>query len=302
MSAPAFSYRFLLPTYWPTWLLILLMRTAAFLPYRPMMALGRTLGRTIVGGLRLRADVVATNLRLCFPELDERSRTDLARRHSEALGMAMMDFAIAWWWPRRRLDRWVEIEGREHIRQAMSQGGVILLTAHFTSIEISGRLLAGMFPVLPMYRPNNNALLEYLMVRNRERHVEKTIPRRDVRLMVRTLKAGKGVWFAPDQNFGAKGHVFAPFFGVPAASNTSLSRFAKMTGASVVPFVVFRRPEGGYRLVVEPALQDFPSDDPRQDATTYNAIVERWVREAPEQYNWVHRRFKKRPTGEPRIY
>ena len=140
------------------------------------------------------------------------------------------------------------------------------------------------------------------MVRNRERHVEQTIPRQDVRLMIRTLKQGKGVWFAPDQNFGAKGHVFAPFFGVPTSSNTSLSRFAGMTGAAVVPFVVLRKPSGGYLMKIKPALQGFPSDDDVVDATRYNAIIEDWVREAPEQYNWIHRRFKKRPPGEPSAY
>ena len=196
-----------------------------------------------------------------------------------------------------------EISGREHLEQAMANGkGAIFLTAHFTSIEISGRLLADMCPALPMYRPNNNALLEWVMVRNRERHVEQTIPRQDVRLMIRTLKQGKGVWFAPDQNFGAKGHVFAPFFGVPTSSNTSLSRFAGMTGAAVVPFVVLRKPSGGYLMKIKPALQGFPSDDDVVDATRYNAIIEDWVREAPEQYNWIHRRFKKRPPGEPSAY
>lgn len=291
------------PRFWPTWLGVGLLRTAVLLPYAPMMRIGRALGRI---GRRLagrRGAIVDTNLSLCFPELDKASREALAVRHFEAVGMAFMDFAIAWWWSDRRLYPMVEMQGREHVEHAMARGkGVIFLTAHFTSIEISGRLLADICPALPMYRPNNNRLLERIMVRNRERHVEKTIPRSDVRLMVRTLRAGKGVWFAPDQNFGAKGGVFAPFFGIPAASNTSLSRFAEMTGAAVVPFVVFRRPEGGYRMIAEPVLSGFPSGDPTADATRYNEITERWVRQAPEQYNWLHRRFKKRPEGEPPLY
>lgn len=302
MSAPAFSNRLLSPRYWPTWSLILLMRLSALLPYRAMMALGRVLGRVVVGGLGVRARVVDANLALCFPELDERARKDLARRHAASLGMAMMDFAIAWWWPTKRLAPLIEVVGREHIEEAISRGGVILLTAHFTSIEISGRILLGICPVVPMYRPSNNPVLEYFMAGKRESRAGMIIPRRDVRLMIRMLKQGKAVWFAPDQNFGAKGHVFAPFFGVPAASNTSLGRFAAMTGAAVVPFVVLRRPEGGYRLVAEPALEGFPNDDPATDVATYNSMVERWVREAPEQYNWVHRRFKKRPPGEQKFY
>jgi KDO2-lipid IV(A) lauroyltransferase len=291
------------PRYWPTWLAIGALRLCALLPYRTMMALGRGAGRLAMRFAGKRRAVAETNLRLCFPELDDTQRSALVARHFAALGMAAMDFAIAWWWRDAALYRWVEIEGREHIEQAMARGkGVIFLTAHFTSIEISGRLLANICPALPMYRPNANPLLERIMVRNRERHVERTIPRSDTRLMIRTLRDGKGVWFAPDQNFGAKGAVFAPFFGIAASSNPSLSRFTKMTGAAVVPFVVFRRPGGGYRLVAEPALDGFPSDDAVADTTRYNAITEAWIREAPEQYNWIHRRFKKRPPGEAPVY
>lgn len=291
------------PRYWPTWIGIALLRLCALLPYRAMMAVGRTLGRLAMPLAAHRRGIVLTNLRLCFPELSEDARRTLAHRHFAALGMAAMDFAIAWWWSDHRLYRWVQVEGREHIEQAIARGkGVIFLTAHFTSIEISGRVLADICPALPMYRPNANPLLERIMVRNRERHVERTIPRSDVRLMVRTLKEGKGVWFAPDQNFGAKGGVFAPFFGIPASSNSSLSRFAGMTGATVVPFVVLRRPEGGYRMIALPALEPFPSGDNVADAAAYNTITEGWIRQAPEQYNWLHRRFKKRPPGEPPLY
>lgn len=303
MARPPPSTDFRHPYYWPTWLGIGLLRLCTVLPYRPMMALGRLLGRLAMPFAGTRRRIVETNLRLCFPELDASARRDLARRHFEAVGMAAMDFAIAWWWSDQRLYPWVEFQGREHIEAAIARGnGVIFLTAHFTSVEISGRLLADICPALPMYRPNANPLLEAIMVRNRERHVERTIPRNDVRLMLRTLKEGKGVWFAPDQNFGAKGGVFAPFFGIQASSNSSLSRFAGMSGAAVVPFLVLRRPGGGYLMLAEPALENFPSGDNVADAAAYNAITEGWIRQAPEQYNWLHRRFKKRPPGEPPLY
>ena len=268
-----------------------------------MMSLVGALGRGAMLLATKRRRVADTNLKLCFPEIDANERQALVSRHFSSLGKAAMDFAIAWWWPDDAIFSRVEIEGRQHVDDAMARGkGVIFLTAHFTSIEISGRLLVSLCPALPMYRPNANPVLERIMVENRERHVERTIPRQDTRLMIRTLKDGKGVWFAPDQNFGAKGSVFAPFFGVAASSNPSLSRFARLTGAAVVPFVVFRRPEGGYRMLIEPALDDFPTDDPIADITRYHQITERWVREAPEQYNWIHRRFKKRPPGEAPVY
>ena len=268
-----------------------------------MMAMGRGIGRLTLRLAVKRRKVVTTNLALCFPNLSEAERERLAGDHGAALGMGMMDFTIAWWWSDERLYPWVEIEGREHVDKAISAGnGVIFLTAHFASIEISGRLLSSLCTALPMYRPNNNPLLEVLMVKNRELHVERVIPRQDVRLMLRTLKQGKGVWFAPDQNFGAKGSVFAPFFGIPASTNTSLGRFVEMTGAAVVPFFVLRRPQGGYRMIVEPALEDYPSTDQVHDAARYNSLVENWVRQAPEQYTWVHRRFKKRPEGSSKVY
>jgi KDO2-lipid IV(A) lauroyltransferase len=303
MAEPKTASDFLHPRHWPTWLGYGLLRIFALLPYRPMMALGRGIGRLSMRLPVKRRRITDINLALCFPERDQGARDALAGEHGAALGMGMMDFAIAWWWSDSRLYPWVDIEGREHVERAMAAGnGVIFLTAHFTSIEISGRLLSGLCTALPMYRPNNNPLLEVLMVRNRERHVERVIPRQDVRLMLRTLRQGKGVWFAPDQNFGAKGSVFAPFFGIPASTNTSLRRFVEMTGAAVVPFVVLRRPDGRYRMIIEPPLEGYPSDDPVDDAARYNQLVEAWVREAPEQYSWVHRRFKKRPEGEAKIY
>ena len=243
------------------------------------------------------------NLALCFPDASPAERDRLLRRHFEAVGMGLMDFAVAWWWSDRRMRPLVTIDGSEHLEPAFAKGkGVIFFTGHFTSLEMSGRLLSGLAPALPMYRPNENPVIERLMVKNRELHVERTIPRDDVRLMIRTLRANKGVWFAPDQNYGLKHSVFANFFGVPAATNTSTSRFAGLTGASVVPFIVLRRPEGGYRMCIQPALEDFPTENPQQDTQRLNDIIERWAREAPEQYNWLHRRFKDRPGDEKRFY
>jgi KDO2-lipid IV(A) lauroyltransferase len=164
-------------------------------------------------------------------------------------------------------------------------------------------VLKDLAPVLPMYRPHRNPAVEHAMVRNRERHVEQVIPRDDVRLMVRTLRANKGVWFAPDQNFGHKNSLFSPFFGIPAATNTATSRFAAMTGARVVPFVVLRRQDRpGYDLYIEPPLENFPDADPQRDTDRINVIFEGWIRRAPAQYLWSHRRFKDRPPGETRFY
>lgn len=291
------------PAAWAPRLGFALLRLAAFLPHGALMALGRFVGRQFRRLSARRAGIARINLGLCYPELGDAEREALLRRHFEAVGMGLATFAIAWWWPDRRLDPLVRIEGAEHLEAAFAGGrGVIFFTGHFTSLEMSGRLLSRLAPALPMYRPNENPVIDGIIDRNRRRHVERTIPRDDVRLMIRSLRANKGVWFAPDQNYGLKNSVFADFFGVPAATNTSTSRFAGLTGAAVVPFVVLARPEGGFDMFIEPPLDNFPTDDPHQDTQRLNDIIEAWARRAPAQYNWLHRRFKDRPGNEKRFY
>lgn len=291
------------PANWAPLPAIGVLRLLALLPYPALMAVGRWLGRRLQAFATRRRHIAEINLALCFPERSDDERRRLLTAHFESLGMGLMEVGLTWWYSHQRFEALVEVDGSEHLAPAFAAGhGVIFFTGHFTSLEVSGRVLSRLAPALPMYRPNNNPLLEAIMVHHRERGVERTIPRDDVRLMLRTLRANKGVWFAPDQNYGLKHSVFADFFGVPAACNTSTSRFAGMTGARVVPFVVLRRPQGGYLMRIQPALVDFPGDDVRHDTQRLNDILEGWVREAPEQYNWIHRRFKDRPNGEPRFY
>ncbi len=305
MSSSDSILPFLAPRFWPVWLGMGLLRCLALVPYRPLMALGRGLGRLAARLVQRRRRIAAINLELCFPTMDPAERELLLRRHGESLGMGLMEIALAWWAPAARIDRLLQVEGLEYLEQAFQGGrGVILLTAHFTSVELSGRLLARLAPITPLYRPNENPLIERIMVRIRERGLgQRIIPREDARLMIRTLKANKGVWFAPDQNFGHKGSVFSPFFGVPAATNTATTRFARMTGAPVLPFVALRRDDGsGYDLRIEPPLTGCPTDDLQADTDRVNGLIESWVRLAPAQYFWAHRRFKDRPPGEERFY
>ncbi len=304
MSDTHIDASLLAPRHWPLWLVFGLLRLFAFLPWTWMMAIGRGLGRLAMRLLPRRVRIADINLSLCFPELDDEGRGKLVRRHYESMGMGVMDMAFAWWAAGSQIESLVRIHGQEHLEQALRHGkGMIFLTAHFTSVEISGRALARLAPVLPMYRPNENPVIQYLMTRNRERHVERTIPRDDVRLMLRTLKANKGVWFAPDQNYGQKNSVFSTLFGIPAATNTATSRFAEMTGAAVVPFVVIRREDSpGYDMYIEAELDDFPCGDPQRDTDRINATLEHWIRAAPAQYLWSHRRFKDLPDGGERAY
>jgi len=308
MSEPQPKLRLYSPRYWPIWLGFGVLRLIALLPWSWMMAIGRWLGRLAMRVTPRRVRVTDINFRHCFPELNDRERADLIRRHFESMGMGVMDMLITWWATDPEAQALVRIHGREHAEAAL-QGdrGVIFLTAHFTSVEISARALLWIGNVLPVYRPQRNPMVEWFVTKNREsgnkQAAEKAIPREDVRQMLRVLKAKKGLWFAPDQNFGDKYSLFSPFFGIPAATNTATSRLAKMTNSQVVPLVAFRREDQpGYDLYIEPPLEDFAQGDVQRDTDRINALFERWIRRAPEQYLWSHRRFKDRPEGEEPFY
>lgn len=287
----------LAPRHWPTWAGIGLLRVVVLLPYPWIMAIGRLVGRMIRLWSGERERFADINLQLCYPDMDRARRAALIRANFASMGMGLMEVAIAWWWPRDRVERLlVEVEGEENLPAPDTSAGTILLSAHFTSLEMAGRYLVSRMPIYAMYRPNENPVIQAMLERERSRRTLGIISRNDVRGMIRALRTGGRVWFTPDQNFGGKGLVFADFLGVPAATNPATSRFARLTGARVVPFVLLRV-RGGYRMVVEPALADFPGDDPVADAQRINDIFSRWTEMAPEQYNWIHRRFKTRPDG-----
>ncbi len=291
------------PTHWPTWLGFGLLRILAFLPYQPLMAVGRLCGYFVYLLATRRRRIAETNLRLCFPEQDEAQRQVLLKQYFASVGMGIMDVLIAWWWSDKKIASFSTISGRENLDGVFDHGqGVIFFTIHMSSLETSGRILLQYAPLVSMYRQHENPVVQYVMRKMRERHLRMIIPRDDVRAMIKTLRNNQGVWFAPDQNYGHKHSLFVEFFGVPAATNTSTSRLAGLTGAKVVPYITMRRPEGGYLTRIEPALDNFPSGDTMQDTQRLHRIIEQWIREAPEQYNWMHRRFKDRPNHEPRFY
>ena len=240
---------------------------------------------------------------MCFPELDEANQQALLLRYFDSVGMSLMDMAIAWWWSEKRFDKLISVQGLEHLQAALETGkGLLMYTGHFPGIEVSGRILRKYSPsMMVMYRPNENPVLQHLLEKNRNRHVAGIIPRDNVREMLRALKSGKGVWFAPDQNYGHKNSVFSDFFSVPAATNTSATRFVGATGALILPFAVHRKSRG-YHMQILPALENFPGASVQEDTDRLNLILENFIRQVPEQYNWMHRRFKDRPDGEPRFY
>ena len=287
-------YRFLAPRYWPLWMGLGFLRATLLMPFPARLVIGRWLGRLAMRLTPSRRRIAARNLELCFPETSESDRQALLRSNFESLGMALVETAMCWWSSDDEIRRLVKVEGLEHLQSAMAEGrGVIMLTGHFTTLDLGGRFVTQLAPVAVVYRPHGNPLFDEIVRRGRERSARETIPKQDVRTIIKALRRNRAVWFAPDQSHRRRHSAVVPFFGVPAPTNTATSTFARLSGAPVVPFFPVRLPDaGGYLLVIRPALEDFPGPDPAEDAARVNRLLEEQIRQHPTQYLWVHRRFK----------
>ena len=230
----------------------------------------------------------------------------MLRENFVSMGIAVFELGMAWWWSKKRFAKLLLFEGLEHL-EAVKGRGVMVLGTHYTSIEAGAAAISSVHPMEGMYRAHKNPVYDFLQARGRLHQgcAEGAVvyERKDVRGTIKALKQGRSLWYGPDQDYGTKQGLFAPFFGIPAATVYATARFAEKTGAAVVPFTHVRLPKGqGYKVVVYPALENFPTGDDLADATRINQIIEHNIRLAPEQYLWVHRRFKNRPEGYPGLY
>ena len=299
------SYRdFTSPRYWPTWLGLGLMRGIALLPYPSQIRLGRALGHLLYIFAHRRRKIAATNIGKCFAELSATQQAALTKQSVIENGIGLIETCNAWWnWQGISLND-IDVEGAEYLEKAKSAGrGVILVGAHYTTLDMGGVLMSKISIVDVMYRYNKNPLFDYVMRRSRENFCNQVIERSNMRTVIRCLKKGDVVWYAPDQDYGANHSVFAPFFGVQAATITATSRLAKMNNSPVLVLSHHRKSNNqGYCVSITPPLSDFPSGDDILDATQINVALEKEIRKYPAQYMWVHRRFKTRPEGETRFY
>jgi KDO2-lipid IV(A) lauroyltransferase len=249
-------------------------------------------------GLRERRAIAMRNLELCFPQLDAAARDTLLREHFAAIGIGVFEFARAWWGSVAPLKRGLVVEGLEHLDAARAGGrGVIVVSGHFTTLEVCGRLMCDYAPLAGMYRPHAQAAMEWAVKRGRARYAAAMFPKQDVRGAVRHLKRGGLLWYAPDQDPSRGDSVFVPFFGQPAHSLTSTHQLARLSGAAVMFYQHARRNDGGYTLRLFPASAGFPGKDALADTAEVMAAIETMARAAPAQYLWIHRRFKRRPEG-----
>ncbi len=305
---PRVSRRLFHPRYWLTWFGFGFWWLMTLLPYRMQMAMGRGLGRLLWHLAGSRRRTALRNLELCFPELSRQQRLAMARENFKSTAMALFETGIAWFWPRHRLRSLCKsVEGIEHLESAsQSNQGVVLLAMHFTHLDLGAKLVCLHHSIDGLYRPHNNPVYDLIQRRGRERFSGGgiAIAREDMRQMVRRLRQGRAVWYAPDQDYGPRRpHVFVPFLGIPAATITATSQLMRMGRAVVIPFTHIRRSDGtGYDVKVYPPLTELPSGDEKADAERINQFIEERVRACPEQYMWVHRRFKTRPEGEAPLY
>lgn len=280
-----------------------LLRALAWLPYGAVARFGERLGALLYRIPSARRRVVHTNLKLCFPDMSDAERERLARAHFCHVIRSYVERGPQWFGNAQSIARLVEVESAIDLAEP-DMAPTIFVGFHFVGIEAGCMMYSTRHPVASLYTPMSNVLFDAMALRQRARFGTEMIPRSNsVRHALRVLRAGKPVMLAADMDFGLRDSVFVPFFGVPACTLTSVSRLAKAGNARVVPFVTEVLPDyRGYKLTIFDALTDFPSDDAAVDARRITAFLETQVRRIPDQYYWVHKRFKNRPAGEAAVY
>lgn len=300
-----FTRSLLSPRLWPAWLGVGVMKLIAMLPFPALMGLGRALGWVIERIPSPRRQVAATNIALCFPELDAKAQAALVDAHLRDIGMMLIEFALGWMGSDRAIGNIpVTVEGLEHLEAAHAGGrGVLLVGGHFSHLELCARLVSQRIRIAGMYRRMDNPVFEWTVLRARLGYARAMFDKDDIRGTVKYLRSGGTLWYAPDQDMRSKDNAFVPFFGVTAATITGTHHLARMSHSVVVPFFHRRLPGSrGYALRLGAPLENMPSTDAEADTARVNRCIEEMVREAPEQYLWVHKRFKTRPDGFPPIY
>lgn len=301
----ALPRRFLGPRWWGTWIGLAFLWLLLFLPQRWRARTGDRLGDLFYHMSKRARRSAERNLELCFPDLEPWLRQDLLRRHFRAFGTAIMGVSLIWWASVAHLKKLVRFRDRDYYDRALAAGkNIILFAPHFLGLEVAGVFLAHERRIISMYKQPRNDLLDWFQRRQRLRFGGALFERDShLKSLIRIVRQRIPFYYLPDQNPGEAGFVFAPFFGVPTATLTALSRIARLTDAVVIPCFTCILPKGaGYEIIFKPPLENFPTDDALADAARMNRTIEDAVREMPEQYMWTYRRFKNRPEGEPSVY
>lgn len=292
------------PRHWPAWTAIGIIRAVARLPYPALLRLGRGLGWLAARLLVSRRRVAERNIALCLPALSADERRTLVEANLRDAGIMLVEFALAWFGSDEAISNVpVQIDGLERLAEAKANGrGVLLVGGHFSHLELCARLVSHRHRIAAMYRVMDSPVFEQQVLAARMGYGDAMFTKTQIRQSVRYLHDGGVLWYAPDQDMRGKDSVFVPFFGVPAATISATHHLARMSGALVMPFFHRRLPDGGYVIRIGEPLHDFPSDDIVADTARINTEIEAMVRAAPDQYFWLHKRFKTRPNGSAPIY
>lgn len=300
-----FQWSFLYPKYWTIWLSLIFLMLLAILPWVVQRKLAHILATLAWKLLKSRRKTTIRNLQVCFPEWSEEELLKNAKLVFLDMMLGTFETLNAWYCPQWFNGR-VTIEGLEHIQKAQAEGkGALLLGTHSTLLDAGGYICAQFFEPSVVYRPQNNPLLDMVIYRCRQTIYKTQIDHDDMRGLIRHLKNGEAIWYSPDQDFGLKQGIMAPFFNIPAATVTAHRRLLKIAKAAAIPLYFYRfgsEKNPQYKILIEPALDQMPSDNELEDATRTNLIIEKQLRIAPTQYMWFHRRFKTRPKGYDSIY
>jgi len=293
---------FIHPKYFPTWILILLMRTGVFFPFRLQVFFGKIIGKLIYPFMTELRKTAYSNISNCFPEKKQSQVTILVKQHFEAIGISLFETANAYYASDKKIEKMLIINNEQYFTEALKkEGGIILLCSHFMPLMLGSRALLIKHTIANIYRPQNNKLFDQVMVKGYVKNGAVMIKNTDTRSIMKAIRNSLPIWYAPDQDLGKNNSIFAPLFGIQTATASATSRLAKYNNTRVIPYS-FIRVKDGYEMSFDKPLKNYPSGDANKDATKTNQILEKQILKNPEQYLWIHRRFKTRPEGEENFY
>ncbi len=294
--------KFYHPKFIPTWALIGLMKLSAKLPLKIQLMMGKIIGIILYSLLSRFRKIAFVNITKCFPNKNKVQVTRLVKQHFGALGIGLFEISNCFYLSDKKLKQRYHIEGSEILQNALDkQQKIILLVGHFTTMMLAGRMLLQNFNFADVYRPQNNALFDNQMQKIFTQHGSLMIKVKDTRTLIRTLKSGLPIWYTHDQDLGAKISIFSPFFDIQTATIKATEKLARIDSTVVIP-LSFVRQHTTYTLEFSPALIDYPNDKSQKNTRLTNQILQQQILKAPEQYLWIHRRFKTRPNNEPSFY
>ena len=293
---------FIHPKYFLTWILILLMRVGVFVPFRLQVFFGKIIGKLIYPLMTELRKTAYSNVSNCFPDKKQPQVTLLVKQHFEAIGISLFETANAYFASDKKIKKMLIIVNEQHFTEALKkEGGIILLCSHFMPLMLGSRALLIKHTIANIYRPQNNKLFDKVMVKGYLKNGAVMIKSTDTRSIMKAINNSLPIWYAPDQDLGRNNSVFAPLFGIQTATASATSRLAKNNNTRVIPYS-FIRTKHGYEMSFDKPLKNYPSGDAIKDASETNQILEKQILKNPEQYLWIHRRFKTRPEGEENFY